>query len=54
MSYTYGAYDDKTIALRKRQIEAQLDDYERAIAEAAAWMEEWKTKREKNVSRETA
>lgn len=47
-----GAYDEPTIALIKRQIEAQLADYEREVAEYAAFMERYRTKQEKNVSRE--
>jgi hypothetical protein len=30
------------IELRKRQVEAQLADYERAIGEYAAFMEDWR------------
>jgi hypothetical protein len=32
--------------LIKRQIEAQLDDYERAIAAYAAFMQDWRRRRE--------
>lgn len=30
------------IELRKRQVEAQLDDYAQAIADYAAFMERWR------------
>lgn len=59
MKPRYGEYDPATIALKKRQIEAQLDDYEREISDYAAFMERWRkhqgwppdeTKSEKNVS----
>jgi hypothetical protein len=33
------------IPLIKRQIETQLDEYERAIVEAAAFMEVWRARR---------
>jgi hypothetical protein len=32
------SYDARTIELKKRQIEAQLDDYEREIAEYAEFV----------------
>ena len=61
MKHRYGSYDEKTIELKKRQIETQLDDYEREIEAYRAFMERWRasqgwppdeTKQEKNVSRE--
>lgn len=36
---------DEQIALRKRQIEVQLEECEGAIAQAVAWYRGWKTRR---------
>lgn len=38
---------DAAIALRKRNIETQLTEYETAIGEAVAWFNGWKARRPK-------
>jgi hypothetical protein len=48
------AYDNATIDLMKRQIEAQLDDYERETREYAEFERVMRIKYEQNVSHETS